>query len=91
VGSKKQDLCALGGILMAWQLGMDDFQKLIRRKDNRLAAVNAFKVNATFDYRIRCIEGETLCKPEKPASLSTIIRIFNRFIEETAPGQRVPK
>ena len=32
-GSKKQDLCALGGILMAWQLGIDKFIIQMRKKE----------------------------------------------------------
>ena len=76
---------------MAWQIGMDNYQKQMRRRDKRLAAAMEFKENQKFDYRIRAIVGETLCNPEKPASVSTIIRIYNRFLDDTGPGQRVPK
>ena len=35
-GSNKSDLCALGGMIMSWQVGHDRFQILMRRKENRL-------------------------------------------------------
>ena len=35
-GSKKPDLCALGGIIMSWQVGQDKYQILMRRKEKRL-------------------------------------------------------
>lgn len=35
-GSKKQDLCALGGIIMAWQIGIIDYNKVMRRKIGRM-------------------------------------------------------
>ena len=34
-GSKKPDLCALGGILMAWHVGLVKYQKEMKKKSNR--------------------------------------------------------
>lgn len=75
-GSKKPDLCALGGIIMCWQIGYDRFQKLMRRKENRMNNAKEFSKDLKYNYVIRAIVGETLCKPEQPASIEMIQKLF---------------
>ena len=41
-GSKKQDLCALGGIIMAWQVSVEVYEKIMRNSKNRMKNVQEF-------------------------------------------------
>ena len=75
-GSKKQDLCALGGILMAWQMGLNQYNKQMRKKEKRIEIIQEFTKNETYDYRIRAIVGETLANPKKPVPLTSIMRWY---------------
>ena len=34
-GSKKQEVCALGGMIMAWQVGVDTFEQNMKKIANR--------------------------------------------------------
>ena len=79
-GSKKPDPCALGGIIMCWQVGYDRFQILMRRKDNRKKNAIEFSNDQRYNYNLRAIVGETLSKPDQPASIDMIIRLFKRFL-----------
>ena len=90
-GSKKPDLCAVGGIIMSWHVGHDRFKVLMRRKDSRMRTAMEFSKDERYHYTIRAIVGETLCKPEQPASIEMISKIYKRFLSETSPGGRVPK
>ena len=83
--SKKPDLCALGGIIMCWQVGYERFQVIMRKKDKRKSNAIAFSEDIKYNYILRAIVGETLCKPEQPASIDMILRLFQRFLYETAP------
>jgi hypothetical protein len=41
-GSKNPDLCALGGIIMCWQVGYETFQKMMRKKSDRAKHATSF-------------------------------------------------
>ena len=38
-GSKKQDLVALGGIILAWQVGVERYEKYRKKKANKLNTI----------------------------------------------------
>lgn len=90
-GSKKPDLCAIGGVLMASQVGMDEIKTMMKQKKNRMDNAIKFIRDYKYHYTIRCLVAETYCKPAAPISLEQIHRIFQRFLSETPPGERVPK
>ena len=76
---------------MAWQLGLDQYNKIMRKKEKRMQMVQEFIKNENYDYRIRAIVGETSANPTKPVPLSNILRWYQMFLADTAPGERVPK
>jgi len=76
---------------MCWQVGYDKFQIKMRKKEKRKTNAIEFTNYYKYNYIIRAILGETLCKPEQPAIIETILRLYQRFLKETATGERVPK
>ena len=60
VGSKKQELCALGGILMAWQVGLIEFQKQMKKKSNRIMNITKFFEDKKISVHMRKIVRHTL-------------------------------
>ena len=90
-GFKKQDLCALGSVLMAWLMGIKHHQKLIRKKTEIQEAVDAFTRNTKYNQNIRHIIQKTIGTKEKPIPISDIHKYNIFFLEETSPGERLPK
>jgi hypothetical protein len=62
---------------------------MMRRKENRIKNAIEFSKDQNYNYITRAIVGETFCKPEQPASMETIARLYKRFLKETPPGERV--
>ncbi len=52
-GSKKQDLCALGGYPDGVQMGTKKYSKMMRKKAERQEAVDAFAKDVYFNKHIR--------------------------------------
>ena len=68
-GSKKPDFCAIGGVLMAWQMGSDEFKTMMKQKKSRMDNAIKFIRDCKYHYTIRCLVAETYCKPAAPMSL----------------------
>ena len=54
-GSKKPDLCALAGILVAWQVGVEEFEKQMKKITNRINYITQFVRDQTRNRHIRDI------------------------------------
>ena len=76
---------------MAWQMGNSEYKKKMRKKAERQDAVDAFAGDTKFNKHIRDIVQRTIGRREKPMTLREIHKYYVMFLEETAPGERVPK
>jgi hypothetical protein len=63
----------------------------MKKKTERIQISSKFIYDSRYNYIIRSIVGETLCKPKHPMPIVNFHRLFTRFLAETAPGERVPK
>ena len=90
-GSKKQDLNALGGIIMAWAVGLDEYKKTMKKLKDRLAYAWLFQQNNSFNPNLREIVGGTLLRPDAPLKLAQIRMLFEAYLEDTSPETRLPK
>ena len=86
---KKPDLCALGGILMAWQVGLMNFKTEMKKKKSRIQMMEMFIEDKTFNVNMRKIVRHSLMNPRTPIEIDKIQNYFKRFIGETSPGKRV--
>ena len=59
-GSKKQDLCALAGILVAWQVGVETYERQMKKIQNRFKFIEEFAADEKYDKQIREIARETV-------------------------------
>ena len=69
-GTKKQDLNALGGIIMAWAIGIDTFAKLMRGRKDRLAQAYSFSQDISYHPNLREIVRRTLLEPDSPLKIT---------------------
>jgi serine/threonine protein kinase len=90
-GSKKQDLNALGGIIMAWAVGLDEYKKTMKKQQDRLRYAWSFQQDTSYHPNLREIVGGTLLKPEAPLKLAQIRILFEAYLEDTSPETRLPK
>ena len=69
-GTKKQDLNALGGIIMAWAIGIDTYAKLMRSRQDRLAQAYSFSQDTSYHPNLREIVRRTLLEPDSPLKIT---------------------
>ena len=69
-GTKKQDLNALGGIIMAWAIGIDIYKKKMRSRQDRLAEAWCFQQDASYNANLREIVRKTLLEPDSPLKIT---------------------
>ena len=75
-GSKKQDLCALAGILVAWQVGVDTFEKQMKKMVNRLKFIEEFSRDQKYNSYIREIARRTVLTPDSCLTIAEMKNIF---------------
>ena len=90
-GSRKQDLNALGGIIMVWAIGLTKYYQIMKKHKDRLINASSFTQDTSFHPNLRDIVRFTLLSPDAPLSLADIRRLFEEYLQDTSPETRLPK
>lgn len=71
-GSKRQDLCALAGILVAWQVGVEIYEKKMKKTVDRLKFMTEFAEDQKYLKEIREIVKGTVLAPDRCFTIANI-------------------
>jgi len=81
-GSKKQDLCALAGILVAWQVGVETYEQQMKKIINRQSYIKQFVEDEKYSEQIRYIARGTVLSPEAGLTIKDIKYNFEQMMND---------
>jgi len=79
-GSKKQDQCALAGMLVAWQVGVEIYESQMKKITNRIQFIQTFVSDERYFRQIREIARGTVLTPDRCMTINEIKELFNQLI-----------
>lgn len=82
-GSIEQDLNAIGGIIMAYDLGINIYSEFMLFKNDRIKNANEYFRNTDYNKHLRHIVKATLLEPAAPMGIRLIIDMFEAYLQSS--------
>ena len=79
-GRKKQDMCALTGMLVTWQVGFEIYESQMKKITNRIKFIQTFVADERYLRQIREIDRGTVLTPDRCMTIKEINELINQLI-----------
>jgi glycine cleavage system pyridoxal-binding protein P len=82
-GSKRQDFASLGGIVMAWQVGLTNYKQKMKVNKDRFKQIKQFIGDTMYNSHIRRFVERSMLESEECTTLTELLMLFSAYQAET--------